>query len=120
MLPKNGDGILGQPDLAVFVANFLAHLARVLATSAARLPLAAIALVPLTLFGCSGLPSLNSDPTVSPDTPVPVGLADPLERPDPTAGAPRDLSVDRIAYIGPYGDLFTVNPDGSGERRLTG
>ena len=30
------------------------------------------------------------------------------------------MSVDRIAYIGPYGDLFTVNPDGSDERRLTG
>ncbi len=30
------------------------------------------------------------------------------------------MSVDRIAYISPYGDLFTVRPDGSGERRLTG
>ena len=30
------------------------------------------------------------------------------------------LSVDRIAYISPYGDLFTVKADGSDERRLTG
>lgn len=35
-------------------------------------------------------------------------------------GEAASLSVDRIAYISPYGDLFTVNPDGSGERRLTG
>ena len=30
------------------------------------------------------------------------------------------MSVDRIAYIGPYGDLFTVKPDGTEVRRLTG
>ena len=30
------------------------------------------------------------------------------------------MTVDRIAYIGPYGDLFTVSPDGSDERQLTG
>ena len=30
------------------------------------------------------------------------------------------VSVDRIAYIGPYGDLFTVKPDGTEVRRLTG
>ena len=30
------------------------------------------------------------------------------------------MTVNRIAYIGPYGDLFTVNPDGTGETRLTG
>ena len=35
-------------------------------------------------------------------------------------GEAANLSVDRIAYINPYGDLFTVNPDGSEERRLTG
>ncbi len=30
------------------------------------------------------------------------------------------MSIDRIAYIGPYGDLFTINPDGSDRVRLTG
>lgn len=30
------------------------------------------------------------------------------------------VSVDRIAYIGPYGDLFTVKADGTEVRRLTG
>ena len=29
-------------------------------------------------------------------------------------------SVDRIIYVSPQGDLFTVNPDGSGGQRLTG
>lgn len=30
------------------------------------------------------------------------------------------MSVDRITYVGPNGDLFTVNPDGSGQLKLTG
>jgi len=30
------------------------------------------------------------------------------------------VSVDRITYVGPNGDLFTVNPDGSGQLKLTG
>ena len=30
------------------------------------------------------------------------------------------MTVDRITYVGPDGNLFTVNPDGSGELKLTG
>ena len=30
------------------------------------------------------------------------------------------MSVNRIAYIGPYGDLFTINPEGTERQRLTG
>ena len=36
------------------------------------------------------------------------------------AGEAARVSVDRIAYISPYGDLFTVNPDGTDSQRLTG
>ena len=52
--------------------------------------------------------------------PTPVRPAGPLEETDSGIGETPGLSVDRIAYIGPYGDLFTVNPDGSDQRRLTG
>ena len=83
------------------------------------------------LGGCGDLPSLNPAlnpaPTVAPDTPAtgPASNAplEPTARAHPGAGVSssvRNLSVDRIAYIGPYGDLFTINPDGSDRRRLTG
>lgn len=36
------------------------------------------------------------------------------------AGEAARVSVNRIAYISPYGDLFTVNPDGTDSQRLTG
>ena len=78
------------------------------------------------LAGCGGLPSLNPSPTVTPDTPAADISRDPAakaEQPDSSTGAAfnvNDVSVDRIAYIGPYGDLFTINPDGSDRRRLTG
>ena len=72
------------------------------------------------LAACAGAPSLNPDATASIITPAPSVPTSPSARDSSGTGALQDLSVDRIAYIGPYGDLFTVNPDGSDERRLTG
>ena len=31
----------------------------------------------------------------------------------------RDMAVNRIAYVGPDGNIFTINPDGTDSRRLT-
>ena len=54
-----------------------------------------------------------------------VGLvACQLELPSPGPNRPTSetmgASVDRIIYVSPQGDLFTVNPDGNGSQRLTG
>ena len=47
-----------------------------------------------------------------------------LELPSPgqerAASEAMGASVDRIIYVSPQGDLFTVGPDGSGSQRLTG
>jgi len=39
--------------------------------------------------------------------------------PTPRTGE-REVTVDRITFVSPDGNLFTVNPDGSGELKLTG
>ena len=31
-----------------------------------------------------------------------------------------DLAVNRITYVNPYGELFTINPDGTEQLKLTG
>ena len=72
------------------------------------------------VVGCADLPSLNPDSTIQPGAPVPTDPPTAPQRADPDTGAASNLSVDRIAYIGPYGDLYTVSPDGTNERRLTG
>ena len=72
------------------------------------------------MLGCAPLPSLNPGPTGPAVTPMPGQSPGISQQAQPDTGAASNLSVDRIAYIGPYGDLYTVNPDGSGERRLTG
>lgn len=81
--------------------------------------------------GCIGLsyPAGNTapPPTKLPVTPpaakvVPMPIGTPTALPEtiPPAIESSPVSVDRIAYIGPYGDLFTVKPDGTEVRRLTG
>ena len=116
------------------MAHFLEYLRRVSANSAARLmmlpilPMLAATALLAALAGCAGLPSLNPDlanpdpagPTVAPAAGETAESPESAENDTPGTGASLNLSVDRIAYIGPYGDLFTVNPDGSGQRRLTG
>ena len=123
LLRSKGNGILEKPETAVLVAHFLEHLAIGPARSPGWLTMLTTAAILLALSGCAGLPSLQHEPAfnpVNPATPQSGGAADlPLQTHDGT-GEVSSLSVDRIAYIGPYGDLFTVNPDGSGERRLTG
>ncbi len=80
----------------------------------------AAAAVLVALVGCGDIPSLNSESLAKPETPATSSPADVSWQSQPQPGETSSVSVDRIAYIGPYGDLFTVNPDGSGERRLTG
>ena len=102
------------------VTHFLEHLAIGAARSPAWLTMLTAAAILMALSGCAALPSLHPEPAFSPVAPRSGGAADlPLPTHDPT-GEVSSLSVNRIAYIGPYGDLFTVNPDGTGERRLTG
>jgi len=50
--------------------------------------------------------------------PVPVG-GDIATNSTPRTGD-GEVTVDRITYVSPDGNLFTVNPDGSGELKLTG
>ena len=125
LLPVGGDGILGKPGTAVLVAQFLGQLARKSARLAAGLRLLAVAATLTAVPGCADLPSLNPGPTVRtdasmPDASGPEEFTGASRQADSNTGALSNLSVDRIAYIGPYGDLYTVNPDGSDERRLTG
>ena len=52
--------------------------------------------------------------------PMPTATPPALPKTMPPTVESSPVSVDRIAYIGPYGDLFTVKPDGTEVRRLTG
>ena len=36
-----------------------------------------------------------------------------------TTSGPEEVRVDRITYVNPQGDLFTISPDGTGRSRLT-
>ena len=102
------------------VAHFFGDLARISVDSASRLRVLAAAAALVALVGCGDFPSLNPESTARLDAQKTDGPADPSRQSQPQPGAASSVSVDRIAYIGPYGDLFTVNPDGTGERRLTG
>ena len=113
----------------MLVAYSLGQIANKLARSSTWLTLltaAGVIAALSALAGCGGLPPLNPSPTVTPEIPaadIPRSPAATPEQPDSSTGAAfnvNDVSVDRIAYIGPYGDLFTINPDGSDRRRLTG
>ena len=84
------------------------------------LRLLTIAATLTALLGCADFSPLNPDPTIQPVIPAPTERPSASQRADPDMGAASNLSVDRIAYIGPYGDLYTVSPDGTDERRLTG
>ena len=120
LLPLGGSVILKQPETAVLVAHFLRHLARISARATGELQLLAGLLIFSALAGCDNLPSLNPAATLAPARPLTTSNAPPLPDSDTRTGAVLSLPVDRIAYIGPHGDLFTINPDGSDERRLTG
>ena len=102
------------------MAYFRGNLARLWAKSVNGLRLIGAAVTLAGLIACAGAPSLNPDATAATATPTVPTSASPASRAGSGTGALQDLSVDRIAYIGPYGDLFTINPDGSDERRLTG
>ena len=96
------------------------HLARISAGASGGARLLAVALTVVAATGCGNLPSLNPETTLVPTGTALTNNAPPLPEEDFRTGASTSLAVDRIAYIGPYGDLFTINPDGSDERRLTG
>ena len=69
--------------------------------------------------GAAPLTALPVTPPAAEVTPMPTrATAIPEITPPNVESGP--VSVDRIAYIGPYGDLFTVKPDGTETRRLTG
>ena len=122
----------------MLVAYFLEYLKTVSASCRSWRPALAatllLATALATLPACAGPPALGPNPAADTGTgtgpgtvteleavtPAPDNPANPARRPQTEPGAAPALSVDRIAYIGPYGDLFTVNPDGSDERRLTG
>ncbi len=106
------------------MAYFPGHFARItLRRSKALAPVLALALLTATV-GCAGLPSLNPDIApdiaVEPVTPAPSVPKELTAGPEAIPGDSSIVSVDRIAYIGPYGELFTVRPDGSDGRQLTG
>ena len=102
------------------MAHSLRKLARIWAGPASGFRLLVVATGIFALAGCGNVPSLNPDPTLAPPSPTSREQTEILPDQDAGTGAAPHLAVDRIAYIGPYGDLFTVNPDGSDERRLTG
>ena len=102
------------------MAHFFGDLASISVDSASRLRVLAAAAALVALVGCGDFPSLNPESTARLDAQKTDGPADPSRQSQPQPGAASSVSVDRIAYIAPYGDLFTVNPDGTGERRLTG
>ena len=102
------------------MAHLLRRLARVWPGPAGGFWLLAAIAAMFAPVGCGIAPSLNLEPTLAPANPTPAGSDLALSEEDSGTGASNSLAVDRIAYIGPYGDLFTVNPDGSDERRLTG
>ncbi len=64
----------------------------------------AVILVALVLAGC------REDRT----TPSPS------DGPEATSSEAPEVSVDRIIYVSPEGDLITIKPDGSSQQRLTG
>ena len=61
-------------------------------------------------------PAATAAPTRPPSRPTRAAVPEVI----PPAVEVDLVSVNRIAYIGPYGDLFTINPDGTERRRLTG
>ena len=77
-----------------------------------------LALLGLTLVACQGGQTeqpASGEETTTPET---VGETTTPETapPSKTTGG----SVNRITYVSPEGDLFTINPDGSDPRKLTG
>lgn len=131
--------ILEKLATAVVVAYFLGRFAANPASPSTWLALLAAAGLFVALAGCGNLPSLNPEPTLGHGTAataaaaraadgsrVPAVSAAPTlpsaqSQPGPgVSSSVNNVSVDRIAYIGPYGDLFTISPDGGQQRRLTG
>ena len=47
-------------------------------------------------------------------------LATPEHTPEVATAGPEEVLVDRITYVDSQGDLFTISPDGTDRRRLTG
>ena len=54
--------------------------------------------------------------TLSPRAETPTGIPRISEGPSQEEG---EMEVDRIAYIGPDGNIFTIKPDGTDSRRIT-
>ena len=46
--------------------------------------------------------------------------ATPEDTPEVATAGPEEVRVDRITYVDSQGDLFTIGPDGTNQRRLTG
>ena len=69
-----------------------------------------------TLLGLAGLLSVLAGACSSPSGTAPM---EPNQQPD-SDGNGEVAQVNRIAYVSPNGDLFTVDPDGGGLSQLTG
>ena len=69
----------------------------------------ALLLPAIVSIGCRGqLSAVEVRQDVQPDDEVAVATAE------------VDLAVNRITYVNPYGELFTINPDGTEQLKLTG
>lgn len=74
-----------------------------------RAPLLALALLGMAVAACGGGSATQPGPGEASAAPGTV----------PPTQAPR-ITVNRITYVSPEDELFTINPDGSDPRRLTG
>ena len=84
----------------------------------------ALALLGLSLVGCSAFPTTPTPTPVPTETPVPVPTATPVPTPIPTP-PPRGIGVGRAAYLaafGPSGLGFSFEPEGTfeGQPQLIG
>ena len=78
-----------------------------------------LALLALALVACGANPAPPETPTpVSTETSLPSSPSP--ASPTLTPAEMPSVNVDRITYVSPEGDLFTINADGSGSQRLTG
>ena len=67
-------------------------------------------------LGLAGFLGIAAVACSSPARTIPVGT---IQQPSTDSGGEVD-QVNRIAYVSPNGDLFTVDPDGGGLVQLTG
>ena len=109
----------------VIVVVAIGCLAAACARSAEPAPTATVTAIPPTQSPSPANNTSTATPTpASKLTPIPIQsfTPTPMSAPTPSEETPKEtpISVNRIAYIGVDGDLYVINPDGSGSHRLPG